>query len=128
MLGSVMRSNSAWVCLRAAFHAREGSVKKWRQSSRCASKVVCRNVEKRRSRVIRRRPNSDRETVSNFECRNVSRSVGLGRSVAESAVRLSSRCRNGRWEAVESEFSSNLDLSVMGIRLSQKPCRGPPSI
>ena len=59
------------------------------------------NVEKRRSRVIRPRPNNGREIALDFGCRNASRSVGLGRSLVESTVRLSSRCRNGRWEAVE---------------------------
>ena len=74
-------------------------------------KLYVENVEKRRSKVRRRRANSDRETVSNFECRNASISVGLCRSLAESAVRLLSRYRNGRWEVVR--VSSNLDLSVM---------------
>ena len=71
-------------------------------------------------RVIRQRPNSDRETVSNFECRNASRSVGLGRSLAESAVRLLSRCRNSRWEAVESRrIWICRSCRRTGIRLSQ---------
>ena len=66
---------------------------------------------------------------SNFECRNASRSVGLGRSLAESAVRLSSRSRTGRWEAVESRrIWICQSCRHTGIRLSQKPSRGPPSI
>jgi len=87
------------------------------------------NVEKRRSRVRRRRPNSDRETALNFECRNASRSAGLGRSLPVSAVRLSSRCKNGRWEAVESRrIWICRSCRRTGICLSQKPSRGPPSI
>ena len=87
------------------------------------------NVEKRRSRVIRPRPNNDRDTVSGFECRNASRSVGLGRSLAESVVRLLSRCRNGRWEAVESHrIWICRSCRCMDIHLSQKPSRDLPSI
>jgi len=83
-------------------------------------KTYVENVEKRRSRVRRRGANSDRETVLNFERRNASRSVGLGRSLAESAVRLSSRLRNGRWEAVESRrILICRSCRRTGIRLSQ---------
>ena len=67
------------------------------------------NVEKRRSRVIRQRPKSDRETVSNFECRNASRSVRLGRSLAESAVRLSSLV-----ETVDGRQSSLVEFGSVG--------------
>jgi len=85
------------------------------------------NVEKRHSKVRRRKANNDRETVSNFECRNASRFVGLGRSLAESAVRLLSRYRNSRWAAVESRrISICRSCRRTIIRLSQirgRDCR-----